>query len=84
MGAHGSVPFPLCLLLVSGGDVLPDQLGKELVRDGVTVFVGTSTGYARRFDVVEQLRLEDESVIVRESLDALADDVRAHLIGRAR
>lgn len=59
------------------------ELGKELVRDDITVFVGTSTGYTRRFDVVEQLRLEDESVVVRESLDALADDVRAHLRGRA-
>lgn len=83
MGAHGSVPFPLRLLLVPGGDPLPDQLGKELVRDDITVFVGTSTGYARRFDVVEQLRLEDDSIVVRESLDALADDVRAHLRGRA-
>ena len=83
MGAHGSVPFPLRLLLVPGGDALPDQLGKEIAHDDIAVFVETSTGYARRFDVVEQLRLEDESVIVRESLDALADDVRTHLIGRA-
>lgn len=51
------------------------ELGVFTQRENVDLFVGTHPNYARKFDVVHQLRLARPEVTVVESLDALTTQV---------
>ena len=58
---------PIALFELGGRTLVPDQ----------PLFVGTHPGYARRLDVVIQLRLARPEVEVVSDTDALAEQVRA-------
>lgn len=51
------------------------ELGAAMMRPEQTLYVGVHPEYQRRFDVIQQLRLQRPEVLVRDSIKELLDDV---------
>jgi hypothetical protein len=51
------------------------ELGKQLVRPNIELFVGSHPGYARRLDLQVQIGLERPELDLVASVDALAEKV---------
>lgn len=54
------------------------ELGAWSARPDKPIFVGAHPDYARRVDIVDQLRLARTDVLVVATLEALAQQVRTH------
>lgn len=57
------------------------ELGRFSHEKNTTLFVGVHPEYARKFDVVEQMRLARPEVQIATSLEDLARQVRSHYLG---